>query len=176
MTEIILPAIFGLLGAVIGSLISFCASKMAIQETVKQQEKDREHQLSMAELGKRLKAHQEAYAIWWDVFSKALGTDMSVSSRQDLAQDIAKGWGWWKNNCLYLSDSVNDDFGKFMAAATSHPVHEQRLVQSGITDSEREARQKRSEDNLKEMNKLGRTIGDAVGLPSFVKNPRSAQP
>ena len=146
--------------AIASPILAFLGAMFGYWIFARSAKKDREHQLSMAMLPERLKAHREAYVIWWDIFVKALSTDISAPSKLELSQDIREAREWLKNNCFHLSESVNDAFDASLSAAFNHPILEEKLSKS--PPSQHESAQKNCEDNLKKMREAGHTIEKAV--------------
>jgi hypothetical protein len=67
----------------------------------------------MAALDRRLQAHQEAYALWWDLLP-------AVNDQQEINRIVLKCQDWWKNNCLYLEADARESFSKAYVAAHNH--------------------------------------------------------
>ena len=70
------------------------------------------NQLRMAALEERLRAHQEAFALWRGLNRVAHDADGST-----LRPEIQKCQDWWDRNCLYLTSESREAFaGAFWAA------------------------------------------------------------
>jgi hypothetical protein len=67
-----------------------------------------QHQLRMGVLGPRLKAHQEAFALW-----RKLYRAMHQSNVGDVMNECQ---AWWEENCLYLEPAVREAFLQAYAA------------------------------------------------------------
>ena len=58
--------------------------------------------MRMASIGKRLEAHQKAYALWRKLATKV--------HQQGAAEIIEECQEWWPNNCLYLDKDSREAF------------------------------------------------------------------
>jgi len=123
---------------------SLAQQNRLLLERVKQR-----HDLRLAALGRRLAAHQEAYALWW----KLLG---SVHKPQEIAGVVLECQNWWVHNRLYLEPDVAQAFSIGYHAASSHSEYLQaRLSRPEI------------EDNWRKIRIVGETIVKAVQLPNL---------
>ena len=66
------------------------------------------HQLRMGALGPRLKAHQEAFALWRSLYR--------TMHQPNVGDAMNECQAWWEENCLYLEPVVRDAFLKAYAA------------------------------------------------------------
>lgn len=71
-------------------------------------------ELRLAAADARLKAHQEAFALW----RRMIGEGHSGDRVPQLVLDCQE---WWEHNCLYLSPEASTAFVKAYAAAHSQP-------------------------------------------------------
>jgi hypothetical protein len=99
-------AVSAFIGVLVGSAITGIIQ-------YRMSEADRQQQLRVAALDKRLEAHQRAYALW----RKLLFADRSGSEMFDVAKECEN---WWENNCLYLSPQAREAFCKAYQSATDY--------------------------------------------------------
>ncbi|HET9912759.1 MAG TPA: hypothetical protein VFQ13_12760, partial [Anaerolineales bacterium] len=101
--EINSDALLSLISAIVGGLIA--TSSQAWIST-----QDRENQLRLAAIERRLTAHQEAYALWRKLI-------FTSSEDNDFGNVVLECQSWWNNNCLFLdAKSRKAFFDAFMAA------------------------------------------------------------
>lgn len=143
----IIVALAGLIGAVIGGLITVYLAR-----------KNRRHQLSMAALSERLKAYQELYSIWWEMSEKA----PNPYKVDELNNDIQKAETLLKKKYLYLGKTISNDLSGAISAARKLQSLSTMLDPHGFFIYAKERN-----DNIKKLSKLGRTIEKEAGLPSF---------
>ena len=99
-------ALIGFLGVIIGSGLAAATSLLLAKE-------NRQGQLAIASLDKRLEAHQTAYAIWHEI--------RGAIHRPDRLDDVLmKADQFWKNNCLYLDPLSRKAFRDCIIFASSH--------------------------------------------------------
>ena len=83
-----------LIASIIGGLVATVFAYHTLRLTQK-------HDLRMAALGERLKAHQQAYSLW----------DRLVASIHEPNTEIAlECYNWWRDNCLYLAEPARSAF------------------------------------------------------------------
>ncbi len=70
------------------------------------------HQLRMAALERRLQAHQDAYALWWELKGKLFAPD--------IGDVVVRCQEWWAKNSLYLSADAREAFPQAYIAANLH--------------------------------------------------------
>lgn len=108
---------------------------------------DQEHELSMAALEKRLAAHQEAYALWWELLDNCY-------TKEDVVKSTMKCQEWWVNNNLYLSSDARLAFRLAYSAAFNHPdylsFHEDAKL---------------LKENFEDISRAGEVIIKSVSLP-----------
>ncbi len=94
----------GLIGVVIGSLISEGSHYLSARE-------ERRNQLRLAALDRRLQAHQEAFSFWKRIMN-------NLSNPVKEGQIVIACQEWWDNNCLYLTPDAREAF--FQAYMTAN--------------------------------------------------------
>jgi len=96
MSDIILSALissaFGLIGVIVGSYI-----------TIRKLRHERSDKYLLAALELKLKAHQEAYNLSWDLPSAA----HKSNTDDEYLKNCEK---WYRNNCLYLEPEAREVF------------------------------------------------------------------
>jgi hypothetical protein len=97
----------GLLGVVIGVLMSEYSHKQSARE-------DRRNQLRLAALDRRLQAHQDAYSLWRRILK-----DLDTAKIGDTVMECQE---WWNNNCLYLTPDARQAFVQAYLTASSRAV------------------------------------------------------
>jgi len=128
MWTIILTLIMAGAGAYLGTYLREKAKNLATQEDTKKitraveevraefaRERDRAsqvHTMRMAALERRLQAHQEAYALWRELFGNVHGPDIGKA--------VLKCQDWWDRNCLYLDEGARGAFRAAYGAAAGH--------------------------------------------------------
>jgi hypothetical protein len=88
----------GLLGVIIGAVITGVSHHQSAREA-------RRHQLRLAALDQRLKAHQEAYSLWRRILA-----DMNDPAK--IGETVMRCQEWWDNNCLYLTAEARQAFAQ----------------------------------------------------------------
>jgi len=99
-------ALIGFLGVIIGSGLAAATSLLLAKE-------NRQGQLAIASLDKRLEAHQTAYAIWHEIRG-------AIHRPERLDDVLMKADQFWKNNCLYLDPLSRKAFRDCIIFASSH--------------------------------------------------------
>ena len=89
-------ALLSLTSAIVGGLIATSSQAWASTQ-------DRQNQLRLAALDKRLQAHQEAYSRWRKLLFNA-GNESTVG---DI---VIESQTWWEENCLYLDPKARKLF------------------------------------------------------------------
>ena len=112
---------------------------------------DRENQLRLAAIEKRLMTHQEAYALWRKlIFSSTEG--------KDFGNIILECQTWWNNNCLFLDPKSRKAFFDSFMAAVDRPV----LLRDRDALALRE--------NYEKMTSAGEIIVRGIALPTIGDN------
>ncbi|CAG37899.1 hypothetical protein [Desulfotalea psychrophila] len=105
-------------------------------------------QLRMAALEKRLKAHQEAYALWRNLI-------LHVWNKEKIDAVVMECQEWWGNNCLYLEPEARNAFCTAYMSAGNHRA---------ISESKDATLTKQ---NWKEITNAGVTLVECVKLPTI---------
>ncbi|MFC5522322.1 hypothetical protein [Polaromonas jejuensis] len=113
------------------------------------------HQLRMAAIDVRLRAHQEAFTLWREV--------LGAVHSEEIGKTVIKCQTWWEQNCIYLEPKVRDGFVDAYSAASSHG----QLVQ-GRSDVEL------VKDNWSRIIKFPNTLFEAVELPGLTEGEAKA--
>ena len=106
-------------------------------------------QLRGAALAERLKAHQEAYALWLKLFQ-------NVHNPENIGSVVLESQDWWGTHCLYLTPEARDAFRRAISAASIH----RNLLGSGFD-------RKMVEDNWAKLEDAGPAIVKGVELPDI---------
>ena len=118
------------------------------------------HQLRLAALDQRLKAHQEAYALWW----KLMGV---VHDKKSIGAVIEECQDWWVENNLYLDAEVRQAFRlAYHSASTYCQIYTELREADSI---ERQQREDVLSESWKSVNDAGEAIVKAVELPGLVE-------
>lgn len=118
------------------------------------------HQLRLAALDQRLKAHQEAYTLWWKLMDV-------VHDNERVSEVIMECQDWWVKNNLYLDAEVRK---AFRIAYHSAPTYCQIYTELREADSiERQRREGVLSESWDSVNDAGEAIVKAVELPSLVE-------
>jgi hypothetical protein len=112
--------------------------------------KQREHDLSLAALDKRLAAHQEAHVLWTELMG-------STELKEKAEKIVMKCENWWNNNSPYLNPEVREAFRSAYMATFRHP---DLLAQNNGNWEE-------IKHNFETIRKAGDVIFKAVSLPSW---------
>lgn len=99
-------AAVGLTGVIIGGILS-SVTAISINRS------DYQKQLRLAALEKRLEAHQQAFAFWWEIRSNIYNDDK-------ISDTIQKATEWWRNHCLYLGPKSRASFYNCLIFAGNH--------------------------------------------------------
>ncbi len=142
--EISSDALLSLISAIIGGLIATSSQAWVSAQ-------DRENQLRLAAIERRLMVHQEAYALW----RKLIFTPVEDT---DLGNVILECQTWWNNNCLFLDSKSRKAFFDAFMAAVLRPV----LLRGQDTTAIRE--------NYEKMTNAGEIIVRGVALPTIGEN------
>lgn len=95
-----------IIGIVIGAVLTFIFNRYLSKMSFRQQ-------LLISNLDKKIEAHQEAFAIWWEIRS-------NVHQNEKIFDIVIKAQEWWKNNCLYLLPKSRAAFYNCLLFATNH--------------------------------------------------------
>jgi len=175
-STLLLVGILALVGAFLGSYLRTKAKNLATREDIESitkkvesikaeyatqlelltqehrlflKREEQRYDLSMAALEKRLAAHQEAYALWWDLMGNA-------TNRDKVWGTVMKCQEWWVYNSLYLSSEARKAFNDAYHAAILHP---------DLLEAHKNADE--IEDNWKIIVRAGEVLVKAVSLPSW---------
>jgi len=134
--------LFGLLGVLVGALISEGSKYLNA-------ERDRTHQLRLAAVDKRLQTHQKAYALWRKL-------QYTTYDDEKLLETVTECRVWWEQNCLYLEPVAREAFVKAYSIADLIPVtrHNYALAM----------------DYVNILREQGELIVTSVGLPTIVED------
>ena len=106
-------------------------------------------QLRLAALDRRLKVHQEAFALWRKLLS-------SVHDKEGIGSVVMECQDWWDENCLYLEPDARQAFNNCYRAAFLH-----RDLLEGIQNLED------IDENWSRIIAAGEVIIKAVELPAI---------
>lgn len=119
------------------------------------------HQLRIAAIDQRLKAHQKAFTLWWDLIHDG-ASDAHDDAKVKACSDF------WAENCLYLEPEVR---AAFRHAYSSMFPHQQLQKRTGyLVDSEEVT------NSWAEIMKAGDVILKAVQLPGLTQEERPSIP
>lgn len=119
------------------------------------------HQLRLAALDQRLKAHQQAYALLQELQdARGESTKNSGVVSHEIENVIAKCWQWWSNNCLYLEENAR---GKFFMACCSVPRYP--TLRARLKDCPSRENEDAVENNMRTLTDAFDSIIKAVELP-----------
>ncbi len=107
------------------------------------------HQLRLAAVERRLQAHQEAFALWRELYLN--------THTENIGQTVIKCQTWWENNCLFLEPSAREAFSDAYTAANMHSA----LIQDGFPSRQV------AKDNWQRITRAGQIIVEAVQLPGL---------
>jgi hypothetical protein len=83
MSDLVTGALLALGGGLVGSLATIAIARASRKDI-----------LRLAAVERRLQAHQEAYALWFELLNALHGPECH--------NVVVKCQAWWKQNCLYL--------------------------------------------------------------------------
>lgn len=109
-------ALLSLISAIVGGLIATSSQAWISAQ-------DRQNQLGLAALDKRLEAHQRAYAFWRKMAFNAANKDT-------IGEIVLAAQTWWEENCLYLDSKSRAAFYQSLLCASNHHV----ILKSGPND------------------------------------------
>ncbi len=161
---IVLALLLGLM-AYLGAYLRKKAENLATQEDVRKLTRiaeevrsiytqqlemlSHENRLRLAALEQRLRAHQQAYTLWWQLYR-------AVHS-PEIHNVVVQCQDWYSENCLYLNPKAREAFVDAYRSADLY---------SEIRKSEDVSVEAKSEDWRKIKN-AGDKILQSAGLPSF---------
>lgn len=125
--------------------------KVRSQYNVLIEELKARHQLKLAALPERLKAHQEAFAFW-----RTLVITVHRNNSEEIGAHIARCEEWWDNNCLYLNAEAREAFSRALWSA-------QQLRPEACAKQDG----KRQSDNWERLSHAGDVLVRSVELPSL---------
>ena len=125
------------------------------------------HQLRLAALDQRLKAHQEAYALWWKLMDV-------IRDNERISEVILECQDWWVKNNLYLDAEVRKAFRIAYHSASTYCQIYTELREADST--ERQRREGVLSESWKSVNDAGEAIVKAVELPSLVEEEHKPVP
>jgi hypothetical protein len=134
-------ALLSLISAIIGGLIA--TSSQAWGSAL-----DRQNQLRLAAIEKRLQAHQEAYALWRNLI-------FTTIEHEEGTKLILECQTWWNNNCLYLDPKARKAFFDAYMAASDHP----KFLRAGDSTIVK--------DNYDRLSGAGEIIVSSISLPTI---------
>lgn len=125
-----------------------------------------QQQLRHAALDERLKAHQQAFALWYKLRDSCYGVS------DDGLGSVLKGcYDGWTDNCLYLEPEARTAFYEAMMAALAIANHNNPAgVKAAVPDGFQE------KDEQIKLGEAGNVIMRAVALPALTEieaKPRS---
>lgn len=106
------------------------------------------HDLRLAALDERLKAHQEAYALFMELYWKV--------HQQDKGDTVSLAYKWWNEHCLYLSEPARSAFRAGINDIVSYNDYKNSPEQMPAWDR---------------INKVFKHLEEGVGLPSIGVTP-----
>jgi hypothetical protein len=106
LRDIPLAAVTAFLGVLLGGSIAGF-----IQYWIS--ELDRDQQLRLAALDRRLQAHQESYTLW----RKLLFADKRNEEVHNVVEECQE---WWESNCIFLTSEAREAFLKAYLSASDH--------------------------------------------------------
>jgi hypothetical protein len=112
-----------------------------------------EHSLRLAAIDTRLKAHQDAYVLWWKL--RAV-----IYNQKEIGKVLGGCEDWWVHNNLYLGHDVREAFWGACKAAGVHQsltLMEPRTPESAVL----------TRSNWETFDKARVEIENAVDLPNF---------
>nr|WP_319490782.1 hypothetical protein [uncultured Desulfobacter sp.] len=148
--------IYGLIGVVLGSLITSFT-------TISSSSQNRKNQLRLAAINERLKVHQKAYFYLKNI--------IEFSSSPDIMPDFSSSVSdFWNNNCLYMTADARKTFWDAFLAAMSHCalIEEQSKINEDDIQRKKEIKEelKKESENLTLAAKAaGEAIISGVELP-----------
>lgn len=135
-------ALIGLLGTLFGIVITTVLTWVISK-------RERVNQFRLAALEKRLAVHQEAYALWSELFIHLFD--------DNIGDYVMKAQEWWYKNCLYLDPKSRNAFRIAINLAFNH---------RNIPNSESQLKQQ----SYKDIERVGELLAAGVGLPSIGEN------
>jgi len=116
------------------------------------------NQLKIAAVDKRLQAHQEAYALWWELIG-------NTHNRDNIGNVVQKCQDWWVNNSLYLDKNARNAFSEAYHSALNHSD----IVLSWKHSKKEDDPEYREQvnENFEKIRNAGDVIVKAVQLPSM---------
>jgi len=111
-------ALLSLISAIIGGLIATSSQAWVSVQ-------NRQNQLRLAAIEKRLQAHQKAYTLWRKLI-------WSLNDEKKLGDAVLECQAWWENNCLYLDPDSRKAFVQAYLNAVDHPVYLRARDAAGI--------------------------------------------
>jgi hypothetical protein len=139
--EISSDALISLVSAIIGGLIATSSQALVSAQ-------DRQNQLRLAALDKRLQAHQEAYSRWRKLL-------FNVANENTIGDIVFESQKWWEENCLYLDPSARKLFYLAIQKAADH-LNLVKNRELALT-----------EDNMRFIQTVGEAILAGVALPTI---------
>jgi hypothetical protein len=101
-------ALLSLISAVIGGLIATSSQAWVSAQ-------DRQNQLRLAAIDRRLEVHQQAYTLWRRLLA-------NLGNEKNLGDVVLECQAWWEKNCLYLDPNARQIFVRAYLSAGSHAV------------------------------------------------------
>jgi hypothetical protein len=141
--EVSSDALLSLISAIIGGLIATSSQAWVSAQ-------DRQNQLRLAALDKRLQAHQEAYTRWQKL-------KFNVTNKATIGEIVLECKTWWESNCLYLDSNARQAFFRAFQSAGDHLTY----LNAGDTAL--------IQKNLKTINEAGKAILAGVALPAIAE-------
>jgi hypothetical protein len=131
-------ALLVLLGVFFGALTTLLISSL-----------DRQNQLRLAAIDRRLATHQEAYTLWRRLIA-------NVHDQETIGAVVPECEDWWNKNCLFLDPEAREAFRRAYLAANDHP----QLVKDRSAGE-------RVKANWADIERAGFAIVSGVALPTL---------
>lgn len=113
------------------------------------------HQLRLAAIDARLKAHQEAFTLWREM--------LRTIYTGNVHELVLKCETWWDQNCVYLEPEVRQGFVEAYTAAADHKEMLQARADVEVI-----------KENWRRITRFPDTLFDAVQLPRLTKTETEA--
>lgn len=121
------------------------------------EDKKTSNQLRLAALNERLKAHQEAFALWRKLYG--------ATHKENITQIVMECQDWWDKNCLYLEPDAREAFSRAYWCAGMH----KQLLNPAVRDSDSA---KLVTDNWNRITAAGEIIVKCAALPGLTSEEK----
>ena len=124
----------GLIGVLIGSIITIIIFRIERRDRLKLSSQERKDKFKLVAIEKRLEAHQQALK-YWDKLRSVIHGKEEDSNRIKTINEVAD---FWFSNCLYMEKQTRNKFYDVIFLVSNYPLFLQAWHDAQGPDKEKE--------------------------------------